>query len=90
MTIIGKAKACIKRFLHAKEDDELKQLGREILTNQFKNEKIRFSERNLKSVLDKFELKKIDELFLKIGKGEPSPNYNYFVIISRKRDCGVK
>ena len=37
-------------------------LEREILTNQFKNEKIRFSERNLKSVLDKFELKKIDEL----------------------------
>ena len=44
-----------------------------ILTNQFKNEKIRFSERNLKSVLDKFELKKIDELFLKIGKGELAP-----------------
>jgi GTP pyrophosphokinase len=73
LTITGKAKACIKRFLHAKEDDELKQLGREILTNQFKNEKIRFSERNLKSVLDKFELKKIDELFLKIGKGELAP-----------------
>ena len=28
LTITGKAKACIKRFLHAKEDDELKQLGK--------------------------------------------------------------
>ena len=54
-----------KRFLHAKEDDELKKLGKEILTNQFKNEKIRFSERNLKNILDSFKFKNVDELFLK-------------------------
>ena len=57
-----------KRFLHAKEDDELKKLGKEILTNQFKNEKIRFSERNLKNILDSFKFKNVDELFLKIGE----------------------
>ena len=79
LSITGKAQACIKRFLHVKEDDELKKLGKEILTNQFKNEKIRFSERNLKTVLESFKLKKIDELFLKIGRGELS---SFKIIIS--------
>ena len=73
LSITGKAQACIKRFLHAKEDDELKKLGKEILTNQFKNEKIRFSERNLKNILDSFKFKNVDELFLKIGRGELPP-----------------
>ena len=73
LSITGKAQACIKRFLHAKEDDELKKLGKEILTNQFKNEKIRFSERNLKNILDSFKLKNVDDLFLKIGRGELPP-----------------
>ncbi len=73
LSITGKAQACIKRFLHTKEDDELKKLGKEILTNQFKNEKIRFSERNIKNILDSFKLKNIDDLFLKIGKGELPP-----------------
>ena len=73
LSITGKAQACIKRFLHAKEDDELKKLGKEILANQFKNEKIRFSERNLKNILDSFKLKKLDDLFLKIGRGELQP-----------------
>ncbi|MDC2966147.1 bifunctional (p)ppGpp synthetase/guanosine-3',5'-bis(diphosphate) 3'-pyrophosphohydrolase [Alphaproteobacteria bacterium] len=73
LSITGKAQACIKRFLHAKEDDELKKLGKEILTSQFKNEKIRFSERNLKNILDSFKFKNVDELFLKIGRGELPP-----------------
>ena len=73
LSITGKAQACIKRFLHAKEDDELKKLGKEILTNQFKNEKIRFSERNLKNILDSFKFKNVDDLFLKIGRGELPP-----------------
>tara|TARA_B100000287_G_scaffold234088_1_gene220448 strand:+ start:1032 stop:3161 length:2130 start_codon:yes stop_codon:yes gene_type:complete len=70
LSITGKAQACIKRFLHAKEDDELKKLGKEILSNQFKNEKIRFSQTNLKNVLDTFKVDTTDDLFLKIGKGE--------------------
>ena len=70
LSITGKAQACIKRFLHAKEDDELKKLGKEILSNQFKNDKIRFSQTNLKNVLDTFKVNTTDDLFLKIGKGE--------------------
>ncbi|MFL2679582.1 MAG: RelA/SpoT family protein [Alphaproteobacteria bacterium] len=72
LSITGKAQACIKRFLHAMEDNELKELGKEILTNQFKSEGIRFSERNLKTAAENFKLKN-DQLFLKIGRGELEP-----------------
>ncbi len=70
LTITGKARACIKRFLHIKEDDDFKKLGKEILINQFKNQKIRYSERNIKTVIDKLNIKNIDELFKSIGSGK--------------------
>ena len=70
LTITGKARACIKRFLHIKEDDDFKKLGKEILINQLKNQKIRYSERNIKTVIDKLNIKNIDELFKSIGSGK--------------------
>ena len=73
LSITGKAQACIKRYLHAKEDDELKKLGKEILNNQFKNEKIRFSETNLRNILEIFKVSTVDDLFLKVGRGELPP-----------------
>ena len=68
MSITGKARACIKRYLHIKEDEELKKLGKEIIIHQFKNQKIRLSEERIKTILDNFNLKTSDELFLKLGK----------------------
>ena len=65
-----KSKSVHKRFLHIKEDDDFKKLGKEILINQFKNQKIRYSERNIKTVIDKLNIKNIDELFKSIGSGK--------------------
>jgi GTP pyrophosphokinase len=73
ISITGKARACIKRFLHYKEDDDFKKLGKEILINQFKNQKIGYSEINIKSVLDKFKYEDIEHLFKAIGSGKISP-----------------
>ena len=39
LSITGKARACIKRYLHIKEDEDFKKLGKEILINHFKNQK---------------------------------------------------
>ena len=74
LSITGKARACINRFIHNEEDEELKKLGKEILINQFKNEKIRYLERNIISILEHFNLKKIDDLFLSIANGKLSPS----------------
>ena len=74
LSITGKAKACINRFINNEEDSELKKLGKEILINQFKNENIRYLERNIISVLENFNLKEIDDLFLKIANGNLSPS----------------
>ena len=41
----------------------LKSLEKEIIVNQFKIQKIRFSEESVKTVLGNFKLKNSDELF---------------------------
>ena len=73
LSITGKARACIKRFLHIKEDEDFKKLGKEILINHFKNQNMRYSERNVKNVLEKFKVKNIDDLFKEIGSGKILP-----------------
>ena len=82
LSITGKARACIKRYLHIKEDEELKKLGKEIIIHQFKNQKIRLSEERVKTILDNFNLKTSDELFLKLGKGELIPSKIIFFSFS--------
>ncbi len=74
LSITGKARACIKRFIHNEQDQELKKLGKEILINHFKNEKIRYLERNIINILEDFDLKKIDDLFLSIANGNLAPS----------------
>ncbi len=72
-SITGKARVCIKRYLQIKEDDDFKKLGKEIIINQFKNQNMRYSENNIKSILDKFKVNNVEELFKLIGNGKISP-----------------
>ena len=74
LSITGKAKAFIKRFIHNIEDDDFRKLGKEIIINEFKNEKLRYSEKNIKDILDQFNLKEIDDLFFEVGSGKISPS----------------
>ena len=74
LSITGKAKACIKRYILIKEEEDFIKLGKEILINHFKNEKIRYSETNINNVLNNFKLKKIDELYKSIGNGTILPS----------------
>ncbi len=66
----GKAKACIKRFIHNKEDDEFVKLGKKMLLNSFKIESISFNEKILISILDDFKVSSVKNLYLKIGQGD--------------------
>ena len=70
LSITGKARAYIKKFLQIKEDEDFKKLGKEILVNQFKIQKMRYSERNIKTVLDKLKIKNLDDLYKAIGNGK--------------------
>ena len=72
LSITGKARAYIKKILQIKEDEDFKKLGKEILVNQFKIQKMRYSERNIKTVLDKLKIKNLDDLYKAIGNGKIS------------------
>ena len=82
--LLVKLEHCIKRYLHIKEDEELKKLGKEIIVNQFKNQNVRFSEERIKIIVDNFKLKNSDELFLKIGKGDLVPSKIIFSLFPEK------
>ncbi len=73
LSITGKARVYIKRYLQIKEDDDFKKLGKEILVNHFKNQNMRYSETNIKNILEKFKIKDLDNLFKMIGCGKISP-----------------
>jgi len=70
LTITGKAKACINRFIHISEDKEFIKLGKNILESYFKNEKTNFSEEFLLQIIKNFNLQSIEELYKKIGLGK--------------------
>ena len=85
LSITGKAKAYIKRFVHNQEDKDFKKLGKEILINKFVNEKIRYSEKNVKSILDDIKVKSLDDLFVKIGNGSISASKVIFSMFPEKK-----
>ncbi len=70
LTITGKAKACINRFIHVSEDKEFIKLGKNILESYFKNENTNFSEKYLLQIIKNFNLQSIDDLYKKIGLGK--------------------
>tara|TARA_X000000950_G_scaffold65075_1_gene79837 strand:+ start:17881 stop:20019 length:2139 start_codon:yes stop_codon:yes gene_type:complete len=70
LTITGKAKACINRFIHVSEDKEFIKLGKTILESYFKNENTNFSEKYLLQIIKNFNLQSIDDLYKKIGLGK--------------------
>ena len=74
LSITGKAKACIKRFINLKEDEEFRKLGKNILKYTFKNEKIPFSEKSLSSIFEKLNTKSHDNLYFEIGTGNIIPS----------------
>ena len=57
-----KSKSLLKD-ISIKEDEDFKKLGKEILINHFKNQGMRYSETNVKNILDKFKLKELDNLY---------------------------
>ena len=85
LSITGKAKAYIKRFIHNIEDDDFRKLGKEIIINEFKNEKLRYSEKNIKEILDQFDYKDIDDLFFAVGSGKISPSKIIISMFPKKK-----
>ena len=45
---------------------------------------MRYSENNIKSILEKFKVNNIEELFKLIGSGKDFTNENYFINVSEK------
>jgi len=67
--VTGKARARIRRFVHAQERDEYIKLGRAILERAYAVEGYEFAEKTLETVLIMFKAETADDIFQSVGDG---------------------
>ena len=67
--VTSKVKSQLRKFVRSKKIDEHISFGKEIMMNQFKNEKIEFSESAVESILKQFNCRSKENLYELIGAG---------------------
>lgn len=67
--VTGRARACIRRFIRSKEREQFIQLGRSMLNKTFRKAGIVMDEKDLESILPRWKLETLDDLFATIGEG---------------------
>ena len=65
----SKVKSRIRKFMRSQKKDEYIKFGKEILKNTFEAEKLNFNDSILKSILKKYNTKKIEDLYEMVGAG---------------------
>jgi GTP pyrophosphokinase len=71
--ITGKAKARIRRFVHAQQRDLQRQEGRAAIAKAFRQEGVEFSEKTVEPVLKQFKQPSFEELCLVVAAGGLTP-----------------
>lgn len=67
--VTGKARSRIRRHIRQQKRDEYIQLGRTMLQKVFREEGKEFDDAHIRNVLDHYDKKSVDELFVDIGSG---------------------
>ena len=67
--LTGKAKASIRRFVRKREILEFIQLGTALLRKEFRQQNKKLNVKNLRKVIEEYDLVDVDELLVEIGKG---------------------
>ena len=85
LSITGKAKACINRYINLKSDEEFNNLGKTILVSYFKTEKVSYAEKAIISILQKLNVETLKVLYQKIGKGKVDPQEVMLALFPEKK-----
>nr|WP_240048458.1 bifunctional (p)ppGpp synthetase/guanosine-3',5'-bis(diphosphate) 3'-pyrophosphohydrolase [Crenalkalicoccus roseus] len=68
--VTGKARARIRRFVHARQREENQQQGRAAIAKAFRQEGLDFSEKLLEGAVKALKQPGLDELYLAVGSGQ--------------------
>jgi GTP pyrophosphokinase len=71
--VTGKARARIRRFIHAQQRAQNIELGRSMLVKAFRQEGVEGGEKVLESVLKGFKQASIEDLYVAVGSGSIGP-----------------
>ena len=67
--VTGRARANIRRIIRVEQRDQYVSLGRELARRAMADVQMKFSEKALAPVLEKFELSEIEDLYAVLGEG---------------------
>ena len=67
--VTSKVKSQLRKFVRSKKIEEHRTFGKKIITNQFKQENIEFTENALIKILNNFNCKTIENLYELVGSG---------------------
>ena len=68
--VTGKARACIRRYIHQQQRQEYVSLGREIVEKAFRQGGYELSQKALRGVLKRFKAEAVDDIFFLAGQGQ--------------------
>jgi GTP diphosphokinase / guanosine-3',5'-bis(diphosphate) 3'-diphosphatase len=71
--VTGKARARIRRFVHARQKEENRESGRSAIVRAFRQEGLEGSEKLLEGALKALKQPGLDELYAAVGSGSLSP-----------------
>ena len=69
LVVSAKAKSAIRRFIRNKKRLEFIDLGKTLISNLYKAEKVSFNEKELEAVLPSFNQATIEDLYVMMGEG---------------------
>jgi GTP pyrophosphokinase len=72
--VSGKARAQIRRFVRIKQRDEFIRLGKAMLEKAFREAGFDMSPDALSGIIDKFNAKSVDDLYVEVGNGQVTGN----------------
>ena len=83
--VSGKAKSAIRRYIRSKKRDEYIEIGRSALTKTFKGAGFTLTDKNIKSIADKFCYPDLDTYLGAVGDGTRGVNESLFIVYPEAR-----
>ncbi|MBE6450034.1 MAG: bifunctional (p)ppGpp synthetase/guanosine-3',5'-bis(diphosphate) 3'-pyrophosphohydrolase [Alphaproteobacteria bacterium] len=83
--VTAKAKAAIRRFIRNQKRTQFTELGKSLIQNLYKENKVAFNDKEIEAVLTHFKKDSLDDLYVMMGEGIVLPSDVFYKIHPEKR-----
>ncbi len=83
--VTAKAKAAIRRFIRNQKRTQFMELGKSLIQNLYKENKIPFNDKEIENVVQSFKKPSLDDLYMTVGEGLVLASDVFYKIHPEKR-----